>query len=406
MKQQYNTIVIGGGAAGFFAALSSKSCSPESSVLILEKSSSLLSKVRISGGGRCNVTHACFDPRELVKNYPRGGKALIGPFTRFQPRDTMDWFSSRGVDLKIEQDGRVFPVSDSSQTIIDCLMKEANKLHVEIRLKQNITQIVHTESIFVIHLDSGECLTCDRLIMATGSHPFGFGLAKSFGHTIQDPIPSLFTFNVPTSPLKDLAGIALANVKISIRNTQLEQTGPILITHWGFSGPAALKLSAWGARLLHDKKYRVELCINWIPQFSQAKAAEVLFACRNKNPSQTLIASNPFELPKNLWKRFVELSSIDPKKRYSEIGNQVLTQLAERLINDVYFTDGKTTNKEEFVTCGGGSLDEIDFKKMESRLCKGLHFVGEILDIDGVTGGFNFQNAWTGGWLAGNAMAS
>ncbi len=406
MIESFNIIVIGGGAAGFFAALTAKKTNPSASVLLLEKSSHLLNKVRISGGGRCNVSHACFDPVQLAQNYPRGGKALIGPFTRFQPRDTVLWFESRGVELKTESDGRMFPVSDSSQTIIDCLLQEAKKLTVEVRTRQLVESINKNESRFRIALASGGGLECDALLLATGSSPQGYAFAKAFGHTIQEPVPSLFTFNVPAFSLKDLAGISVEQATLHIVGSDFSQKGPLLITHWGFSGPAALKLSAWGARWLNEKNYHVQLSIDWLPDLSNERTIDLLRALRKESPAQCVANKNPFYLPKNLWKRLVDLSGIDSGKRLSEIGNEGLARLCSRLKADVYSVEGKTTHKEEFVTCGGVALDEINFKTMESRLCKRLFFAGEVLDIDAVTGGFNFQNAWTTGWLAGHAMAS
>lgn len=403
MQQEYDFIVIGGGAAGFFAALAAKESCPEASVLLLEKTGSLLSKVRVSGGGRCNVTHSCFDPKLLAQNYPRGGKALIGPFTRFQPADTVKWFEVRGVELKTEPDGRMFPITDSSQTIIDCLTSEARKSKVEIRTKQGIEKVEKSGDQFNLTLSSGELCSCRCLLLATGSSPQGHLLAKSLGHSIKNPVPSLFTFNVPNSPLKGLEGISVEKVCISVVDSPFTQTGPLLITHWGFSGPAALKLSAWGARFLHEKNYRVQLRIQWFPDLSQKAIAEVLAKARKQQPATTIVNANPFAMPKNLWKRFLELSEIEGQKKLSDISNEVIDRLSRRLSDDVYQVEGKTTYKEEFVTCGGVDLDEVNFKTMESKLCPKLYFAGEILDIDGVTGGFNFQNAWTTGWLAGNA---
>lgn len=328
------TIVIGGGAAGVFAAIQNKA-------LLLEKTARPLSKVRISGGGRCNVTHACFDPHQLILNYPRGGKELLGPFHYFQPQDTIEWFEKRGVLLKTEKDGRIFPVTDQSETIINCLLSQG----VEIRLKQKITNIEKIEKGFSLTAN-GHTYFCEKLIIATGSSPDGYNWAKSFGHSIQEPIPSLFTFNVPTSSLKELSGIAIQNCEVSLLDTKFKQIGTVLITHFGFSGPAIIKLSAWAARYLFENRYRATLEIKWTPPF--------------------------------------------PKRLRRALDSEVQR----------YQIEGKTTHKEEFVTCGGITLKEIDFRNMESRLCKGLHFAGEILDIDGVTGGFNFQNAWTTGFLA------
>ncbi len=324
-------IVIGGGAAGVFGAISAKEANPHREVVLLEKSAVLLAKVKVSGGGRCNVTHACFDPKLLVKNYPRGEKELLGPFHKFGPKETIEWFASRGVKLKTEKDGRMFPVTDSSETIISCLLNTAKKLGVEIRTRQKIENVEEFKG--------------KKLLLATGSSPDGYRWAKAFGHTIQSPVPSLFTFNVPTSPLKELSGVVVANVEVSVG--PFSQTGPLLITHFGFSGPVIIKLSAWAARYLHEKNYNTDFTIYW-----------------------------PEELPKSLLKI--------------------------KDLPTVYRIEGKTTNKEEFVTCGGVTLKEVDFRTMESKIHPGLHFAGEILDIDGVTGGFNFQNAWTTGKLAGN----
>lgn len=405
MTKTYELIIIGGGAAGIFAGLAAKAARPDASVVLLEKSAHLLTKVRISGGGRCNVTHACFDPQQIVKNYPRGNKALISPFTRFQPRDTVEWFESRGVKLKTEADGRMFPVTDDSQTIIDCLLSEARKLKLEIRTKQNLETIQAGEK-FILKLASGNILESQNLLLSTGSSPQGHLLAESLGHTIQKSVPSLFTFNVPNSPLKGLEGISVEQAEIKLVDTPLSQTGPLLITHWGFSGPAALKLSAWGARFMHEKTYKVAIAINWLPKLSLNNVLDRLKRERQDFPSQLIGSTNPFGLPKNLWKRLLEISEIDVSKRASDISNEGFMKIAQRLNGDVYQVDGKTTYKEEFVTCGGISLNEVDFKTMESRLCKGLYFAGEVLDIDAITGGFNFQNAWTTGWIAGQSAVN
>ncbi len=343
-------IVIGGGAAGFFSALVHKESHPEDEVVILEKTRQLLSKVRISGGGRCNVTHSCFEPKELIKNYPRGSIELLGPFNRFQPQDTLAWFEKRGVKLKTEEDGRMFPVTDSSETIIQCFLKEAAKLKIVIKLESAVEKI---EPGFTLTLKNGESLQADKVILATGSNPNGHLLAKSLGHTIVDPVPSLFSFNCPTSPLLDLSGISLQKVRVKLGKMVTE--GPMVLTHWGFSGPAILKMSAFQARYLHSVNYKAPFTIDWQP-----------------DPE--------LPIPKNLAK------AIDPLK----------------LHESEYQIDGKTPYKAEFVTAGGVLLKEVSFKNMESKICPGLHFAGEILDIDGVTGGFNFQNAWTTGYLAGH----
>ncbi|MDX8430409.1 MAG: NAD(P)/FAD-dependent oxidoreductase [Candidatus Algichlamydia australiensis] len=377
-KEEYDLIILGGGAAGIFAACHAAKFAR---VLVVEKTAQLLSKVRISGGGRCNVTHSCFDPRELTQNYPRGSKELLGPFHKFGPQETIDWFSSRGVKLKTEKDGRMFPVTNSSETIINCLLKEAETLGVEIRTRTRIQSITKTENGF--QLDN---LHTKKLLLATGSSFQGHNFAKSLGHTIIDPVPSLFTFNVPNSPLKELSGIS---VPAKLTLDHFTQTGPLLITHFGFSGPAALKLSAFAARHLAEKKYCTPLTINWLPNFSPEQI-------KNANPKKLLSSENL--LPKSLWKTLIGPIG---EKKIATLSNQEIGQLTKKLQADTYQVEGKTTNKEEFVTCGGIPLREVNFKTMESKICPGLHFAGEILDIDGVTGGFNFQNAWTTSFLAG-----
>lgn len=392
-------VVIGGGAAGIFAAVHAKMASPSAKVIVLEKTGVLLSKVRVSGGGRCNVTHACFDPNLLVKNYPRGFKELLGPFQVFQPKDTIEWFESRGVALKTEGDGRIFPVSDNSETIIRCLLSEAEKLGVEIILRGRVELILKTENAFELTLKDGKKMATRNLLLATGSSPEGYAAAQSVGHTIQNPVPSLFTFNVPTSPLKHLSGVSVENATLKIGH--FVQQGPLLITHFGFSGPAALKLSAYGARYLHEKNYQVELLINWLPALSQEEIFDLLIQYKNSSPQKSFLSENLFGLPKNLWKTHLEPFG---DKRAHDISHTELRKFAERLHCSHYQVDGKTTNKEEFVTCGGITLKEINFKTMESKLCPGLFFAGEILDIDGITGGFNFQNAWTTGYIAGGSI--
>lgn len=386
-----------------FAAIAAKTAHPHGKIALLEKSAVLLAKVRVSGGGRCNVTHACFDPAALIKNYPRGSHELLGPFHRFQPRDTIEWFESRGVELKTEADGRMFPITDDSETIIKCLLSEARELGVEILLRQRIQSITKQADTFEMTMKEDGMLSAKRLLLATGSSAEGFTWAEELGHSIQKPVPSLFTFNVPSSPLKELSGISWDPVQLQIVGTSLMQTGPLLITHFGFSGPAALKLSAWGARHLHEKDYRVELAVNWLPQLSQEEIFQKLVQLKTQAPQKTLHTENAFNFPKNLWKTFLELMGEGFKKRINDIALQDLRKLAGMLHQDCYRVEGKTTNKEEFVTCGGITLKEINFKTMQSKICPGLFFAGEILDIDGVTGGFNFQNAWTTGYIAGTA---
>jgi predicted Rossmann fold flavoprotein len=402
---QKTIVIIGGGAAGMFAALAAAKQAPHARVILLEKTRQLLAKVRISGGGRCNVTHAQFDPKLLVHNYPRGAKELLGPLHRFQPRDTVQWFLERGVRLKTEEDGRMFPVTDSSETIIECLISEARKCHVEIRTEQKISEIHPKASGFEILFENQPPLTCTSLLLATGSSPQGYGFAEKMGHTIIPLVPSLFTFNVPSSPLLDLSGIAVEDAEISLKETSLKQRGPLLLTHWGFSGPASLKLSAWAARELHAKQYQAEINIHWLPSLSKENITQKLLSLKKQKPLKHLENENLFFLPSNLWKRLVRLAQIKERTPISHISNPHLQKLTDLLIQSTFRVEGKTTNKQEFVTCGGIDLKEIDFKTMQSRKQPGLYFAGECLNIDGVTGGFNFQNAWTTGWIAAHAMA-
>ncbi|MEZ2230292.1 NAD(P)/FAD-dependent oxidoreductase [Microcoleus sp.] len=418
--------VVGGGAAGFFSAITCAKMYPQARVTLLEAGRQLLAKVRISGGGRCNATHACFDPAILVQNYPRGGKALRGAFTRFQPRDTVEWFASHSVTLKTEADGRMFPVTDDSATIVNCLIRAAEDAGVQIRtgdavvsVKQltsdigegphssaSLTDRGDTAPRFEIELKSGEQLKCDRLLLATGSNPSGFKWAKDLGHTIEPPVPSLFTFNIYDSRIQDLAGVSVANAKVKLPGAKLEQSGPLLITHWGVSGPAVLKLSAWGARFLHDRHYRAPVLINWLPQYNPEVLRQQLLGVKSQLSHRLVVSSCPFPIPRRLWERLTSAIGIDEPKRWADISNKTLDKLLQELVQGEYQITGKGAFKEEFVTCGGVNLKEVDFKTMESRRCRGLYFAGEILDIDGVTGGFNFQSAWTTAWLAGNAIGT
>ncbi len=392
-------VIIGGGAAGMFAAIRCKEKHPSAQVILLEKTNQLLSKVRISGGGRCNVTHHCFDPNQLAKHYPRGSKELIGPFHTFQAKDTVAWFEERGVVLKTEDDGRMFPITDSSETIINCLLHAANLAGVDIRKQQAVQSIQKKNERFIIELKGSEILA-DKLLLATGSSPWGHQMAREFGHRIIDPVPSLFTFNVPSSPLLDLAGIAVSDAMIELEGTSLRQKGPILLTHWGFSGPAVLKLSAWAARELHACGYKASILIRWLASSSQEEIYQQLLQQKQAHPLQAL----PPRLPRNLWNKLLSQLSIDPAAAMGKLSHKSLSQFAAKLHADRYLLEGKTTYKQEFVTAGGVDLKEIDCKTMQSKLVPGLFFAGEILNIDGVTGGFNFQNAWTTAWLAANAI--
>lgn len=399
----YRVVVIGGGAAGFFAAITCAEADPRARVVILEKTTHVLAKVRISGGGRCNVTHACFDPAELIEHYPRGGLALRGPFTRFQPRDTIAWFEQRGVRLKTEADGRVFPITNRSETIVDCLVDAARTAGVEIRSGVNIRSVTKPDR-FLIDLKDDEALSADRVLLATGSNPHGYKWAAALGHTIEPPVPSLFTFEIDDARLKDLPGVSVAKAAIKINGTHLAQTGPILITHWGLSGPAILKLSAWAARELAQRHYRAEVSINWLPDLNAEQLRQQLDAIKAELARQMVGTSSPLGLPARLWKRLVGAVGIGDDQRWGAVSKRQLADLVNELSRGTFLITRKGAFKEEFVTCGGVRLDEVGFKTMESRRCAGLYLAGEVLDIDGVTGGFNFQSAWTTGWLAGQAM--
>lgn len=411
-SNRLQVVVVGGGAAGFFGAIACAEADPKAKVILLEAGRQPLSKVRISGGGRCNVTHACFEPAVLAQNYPRGGKALRGALTRFQPRDMVAWLAEHGVEVKTEADGRMFPVTDNSATVVNCLLTAAKDAGVELRTETPVVAVdpvSETEekgSGFELELKSGEMLECDRLLLATGSNPRGYKIAKSLGHTIEPAVPSLFTFNIKDARLEDLAGVAVKTARFRLPEAKLEQTGPVLVTHWGVSGPAVLKLSAWGARFLHDCRYSTPLVINWLPEYKIEVLREQMQAVRSQLPRKAIATSCPFPVPRRLWERLLEAKEIDPQKRWSELSNKRINQLIAEITQSRYQITGKGVFKEEFVTCGGVALKEVQFKTMESRCCPGLFFAGEILDIDGVTGGFNFQSAWTTSWLAGQAIAS
>lgn len=401
-------VVVGGGAAGFFGAITCAEAAPDAHVTILEKGSEFLAKVRVSGGGRCNVTHACFDPRELASHYPRGSKALMGPFHRFQPRDTVTWFEQRGVMLKTEADGRMFPISNSSQTIIDCFMREAKKAGIALHAHAGVEEIARRPGGgFELALTGGKKMVCDSLLLATGgcrSVAQG-GLAERLGHTLEPPVPSLFTFEMEASRLRDLAGVAAEDVLLSVPGTGLRQRGAMLITHWGVSGPAVLRLSAWGARIMFDRGYKFTLGIHWLPGMDDAAILAEMNEKREKHGAR-LVANAPIApLPSRLWERLVQWSGLNPETRWSALTRVGQQQLLQQLTHTELPVTGKGLNKEEFVTCGGVRLDEVHFKTMESRICPDLYLAGELLDIDGITGGFNFQAAWTTGWIAGQAMA-
>ena len=419
---QQHIIVVGGGAAGFFGAIACAEANPDAVVTIYEATAHPLAKVKVSGGGRCNVTHACFEPRELVKRYPRGSRELLGAFSRWQPRDTVAWFEARGVPLKTESDGRMFPVSDSSQTIVDCLMGAAEKAGVRMRVRVGVKKVERvaphalsaeanalgaTRSTFQVTLTDGATVSCDRLLFATGGNKsnIGFEIARLFGHMIELPVPSLFTFNIDDARLKELPGVAVEEAVTEVVGTKLKERGPLLVTHWGLSGPAVLKLSAWGARVLHEGDYKFKLRVNWAPQFNAETLRAELERARANNPKKQLGTWCPIGLPARLWEKLLGAAGIRLDTQWAVVPGAAMRALAAQVVEGEFAVSGKSTFKEEFVTCGGVRLSEVDFKTMESRLVPGLHFAGEVLDIDGITGGFNFQSAWTTGWLAGQAMA-
>lgn len=399
--------VIGGGAAGFFGAIACAEASPDCRVTLYEATAHPLAKVRVSGGGRCNVTHACFEPRELSRRYPRGGRELTGAFSRFQPRDTIAWFGARGVELKTEADGRMFPVTDDSRTIIDCLTEAARKAGVRLRPQCGVKAVERAGDGFRLTLTNGETADAARVLLATGGNKTnaGFEIARGFGHTIEPPVPSLFTFHIDDPRLKDLAGVSVEDAATAVAGTALKERGPLLVTHWGLSGPAVLKLSAWGARLLAEREYRFVLRVNWAPRFNAETARAELERARTAEPRKQLTTWSPLGVPLRLWERLVVAAGFAPTATWTGAGNAALRALAAQVTEAEFAVTGKSLFKDEFVTCGGVRLSEVDFKTMQSRLVPGLHFAGEMLDIDGITGGFNFQAAWTTGWLAGQAMA-
>lgn len=396
--------VIGGGAAGFFAAFSCKAHAPENHVTLFEKSNKLLAKVKVSGGGRCNVTHACFNINELIKYYPRGGKQLKKTFSQFNTTDIVDWFAERGIDLKTEQDNRMFPVTDNSQTIIDCFLKEANKLGIDVHVNCPILGIKQAKHGFSL-TSKDKQFDFDKVIVASGgsSKIEGFEWLRQLGHEIIVPVPSLFTFNMPNEKVKSLMGLSVPNAQVRVQSTKLQQSGPLLITHWGMSGPAILKTSAWGARLLNEMEYSFNVQVNWMGGSTENHLRSTFDRLMPELAKRKLRNRNPFELPNRLWEFLLHKLDINPDAPWSDLGKKNLNRLVNVLTNDIYEVKGKTTFKEEFVTAGGVALSDVDFSSMESRKCPGLFFAGEVLDVDGVTGGFNFQAAWSTGFVAGRS---
>jgi hypothetical protein len=409
MTETTRVIVVGAGAAGFFAAITcAEALGPRGEVVLLEATAHPLAKVRVSGGGRCNVTHACFEPRELVKKYPRGGRELLGAFHRWQPRDMIAWLAERGVETKTEEDGRMFPITDDSATIVDCLTRAAQQAGVQLVTTLGVRSAERAGAGFWLTLTDGSGQRCDRLLLATGGNrsSAGFTIAEKFGHTIEPLLPSLFTFHLDDPRLIGLSGVSLENAAVSVPGTKLRTDGPLLITHWGLSGPAILKLSAWGARELAAVNYEFPLVLNWTGTHTRDSLVRELTAVREKNPKKQITTWSPLAMPQRLWERLVVSAGLAATTPWAQIGNAALGSLAAQLTAAEMKVVGKSTFKEEFVTCGGVRLAEVDFRAMESRLCPGLHFAGEVLDIDGVTGGFNFQAAWTTGRIAGEAMSA
>ena len=398
--------VIGGGAAGFFCAVNAARLNSSLKVTIIEKNNKLLSKVKVSGGGRCNVTHASFDRAEMSKRYPRGQHFVKKAFHQFFTTDTINWFEERGVKLKVEEDGRMFPMTDSSQTIIECLLKEANRFGVVILMNKEVKRINAQHSIFNVQCSSGEALQTDYLCIASGGYPKSsmFDWLKELGHTIEEPVPSLFTFNLPNHPITKLMGVSVEKAKVKIVGTKLEEEGPLLITHWGLSGPAVLRLSAWGARELKIKNYELIIFINWLPDYNEETLRKKFQELRNTNASQKIINKNSFGLPSRLWEFFAEQSGIKNEWRWADLPSFEQNKFIKSLCNYECEVKGKTTFKEEFVTAGGIKLNEVDVNTMMSKKIPNLFFAGEVLNVDGITGGFNFQHAWTSGWVAAKSI--
>lgn len=404
----FDVIIIGGGAAGFFTAINAAENNKTLKIAILEKGKDVLTKVKVSGGGRCNVTHAEFIPKDLTQNYPRGEKELLGPFHSFMTGDTIAWFEKRGVALKIEEDGRMFPVTDSSQTIIDCFISETDRLGIDVLKNHSVKDIQQDEEGWLLTMSEDDFKT-KKLVIATGSNPKVWKLIENLGHKVVPAVPSLFTFNIKDGRITELPGVATdASVKVvdARGKVQLESEGPLLITHWGMSGPAILKLSAWGARILEPTGYRFSIKVNWLLDVSEEQALDRLMALKDAQPKQTLLKYAQFDLPKRLWQSLVQAAGINAIETWADISKKKLHNLANQITASHFDVDGKSTFKEEFVTAGGIDLKEVNFKTFESKLHENLFFAGEVLNIDAITGGFNFQNAWTGGYMVAQTIAS
>ncbi|HRG25701.1 MAG TPA: NAD(P)/FAD-dependent oxidoreductase [Chitinophagaceae bacterium] len=401
-------VVIGGGAAGFFCAVNAARMNPLLEVILLEKSSKLLSKVRVSGGGRCNLTHACFDMEEMSRHYPRGQRFVKKAFHRFFTTDTIQWFEERGVPLKTETDGRMFPQSDSSESIVNCLLREVNQYKVDIRMNAEVLQLQKTADGFDLQLSQGKTIEADYVCVACGGYPKTsmFDWLLQTGHTIESPVPSLFTFNIPGHPVTGLMGVSVPAATVKISGTKLEETAPLLITHWGLSGPAVLKISARGARELAERNYHFSVNVNWLPGQQDQQLALQFRGIRTELAAQKISLRNPFGLPQRLWDLLLELSGIDKERRWADLPAKEQNKLVVNMVQCSFEVKGKTTFKEEFVTAGGIRLNDIDVNTMQSKIVPGLYFAGEIMDVDGVTGGFNFQHAWTSGFIAASSVAA
>jgi predicted Rossmann fold flavoprotein len=397
--------IIGAGASGCFAAANIPHAAGRE-VTVFEKTGKVLQKVRISGGGRCNTTHALFDVPELITRYPRGKQLLKKSLYHFTPQDTIDWFGERGVRLKVEPDGRMFPITDSSETIIECIWKEMMRQKVNVVYNKSVERIEKTGETFTLHFADGTTYVADKILVACGGFPKDsqYHWLTSLGHTIASPVPSLFTFNMPKHPITQLMGVSVPMATVKIAGTKMQERGPVLITHWGLSGPAVLRTSAWGARELHERNYDFNIVINWLDDMSEADLRDELANIRKEQGKQFVAYKNPFELPKRLWEYMLDKCGVGEDIRWGDLPATAQNKLVETLIRDVYSIKGKTTYKEEFVTSGGIKLSEIDPQTMQSRIVPGLYFSGEIMDVDGITGGFNFQHAWSSGYIAAKSM--
>jgi len=405
MNKKYDVIIVGGGASGFFTAINIAEQNPDLKIAILERGKEVLAKVRISGGGRCNVTHACFIPDLLTKFYPRGERELRGPFHTFCTGDSVAWFEQRGVALKTEEDGRMFPTTDASQTIIDCFLQLTKKLHIEVLMSCSVQQLFQADTYWKLDTTQGS-FAADKLVMATGSNPKIWDMLTELTHDIVAPVPSLFTFNSKDVRIKELMGLSVEQVTVKVIDSKLKASGPLLITHWGMSGPAILRLSAWGARELFDRNYQFKIQINWLNEQTFDEVLQELMVLKNTHAKKNIEKFSPFALPTRLWEQLLLASDILAGTKWSDANKKQLVALAHQLTNGIFVVNGKSTFKEEFVTAGGVNLKNINFKTMESKLLPNLYFTGEIINVDAITGGFNFQNAWTTGYIAAQAIAN